>query len=79
MGFMLLYEGMLDSIIFARDKFLKEDGLMFPHKATIFCAAFSDEDYRKQKFEFFTKNDYGLDFSALIKPLQTITYVDKIP
>lgn len=35
MGFYLLHEGMLDSIIFARDKFLKLDGLMFPQNATI--------------------------------------------
>ncbi|XP_037025585.1 protein arginine N-methyltransferase 6 isoform X2 [Bradysia coprophila] len=35
MGFYLLHEGMLDSVIFARDKFLKPDGMMFPQNATI--------------------------------------------
>lgn len=35
MGFYLLHEGMLDSVIEARDKFLKPDGLMFPQNATI--------------------------------------------
>lgn len=38
MGFYLLHEGMLDSIIFARDKFLCNDGLMFPENATITVA-----------------------------------------
>ncbi|XP_055598700.1 uncharacterized protein LOC129748212 isoform X2 [Uranotaenia lowii] len=38
MGFYLLHEGMLDSVIYARDKFLKPDGLMFPDTATIFVA-----------------------------------------
>lgn len=38
MGFYLLHEGMLDSVIFARDKFLKEDGLIFPDKAIIYLA-----------------------------------------
>ncbi len=38
MGFYLLHEGMLDSVIFARDKFLKPDGLMFPQNATISIA-----------------------------------------
>lgn len=38
MGFYLLHEGMLDSVIFARDKFLKPDGLMFPQNATISLA-----------------------------------------
>lgn len=35
MGFYLLHEGMLDSVIFARDKFLKHGGHLFPQTATI--------------------------------------------
>lgn len=35
MGFYLLHEGMLDSVIFAREKFLKSNGHMFPQTATI--------------------------------------------
>lgn len=38
MGFYLLHEGMLDSVIFARDNFLKSDGYMFPSEATIYVA-----------------------------------------
>ncbi|XP_026325560.1 probable protein arginine N-methyltransferase 6.1 [Hyposmocoma kahamanoa] len=38
MGFYLLHEGMLDSVIVARDKFLKEDGHIFPNTATIYIA-----------------------------------------
>ncbi|GLV39784.1 Arginine methyltransferase 8 [Carabus blaptoides fortunei] len=38
MGFYLLHEGMLDSVIMARDKFLKDGGLMFPESATIYSA-----------------------------------------
>ena len=33
MGFHLLHESMLDSVLFARDKFLKEGGLMLPESA----------------------------------------------
>ncbi|XP_018576065.1 protein arginine N-methyltransferase 6 isoform X2 [Anoplophora glabripennis] len=36
MGFYLLHEAMLDSVIIARDKFLKPDGLMFPESATLY-------------------------------------------
>lgn len=36
MGFYLLHEGMLDSVITARDKFLKPNGLMFPEFATLY-------------------------------------------
>lgn len=39
MGFYLLHEGMLDSVINARDRFLKpQGGVMFPCSATISCA-----------------------------------------
>lgn len=38
MGFYLLHEGMLDSVIYARDKFLKNDGLMIPSCATIYIS-----------------------------------------
>lgn len=38
MGFYLLHEGMLDSVIFARNKFLKDGGLMFPTTATLYVS-----------------------------------------
>lgn len=38
MGFYLLHEGMLDSVLTARDKFLKSTGSMFPQNASIYVA-----------------------------------------
>lgn len=38
MGFYLLHEGMLDSVLYARDNFLKENGEIFPESATIYIA-----------------------------------------
>ncbi|XP_033335587.2 uncharacterized protein LOC117225896 [Megalopta genalis] len=38
MGFYLLHEGMLDSVIFARDNFLKEDGILFPSVAKLYAS-----------------------------------------
>ena len=38
MGFYLVHEGMLDSVIVARDKFLKENGLLFPSIAKLYAA-----------------------------------------
>ncbi|XP_030384372.1 protein arginine N-methyltransferase 6 [Scaptodrosophila lebanonensis] len=38
MGFYLLHESMLNSVLFARDNFLKEDGIMFPSECSIFVA-----------------------------------------
>ena len=36
MGYCLFYESMLDTVLFARDKWLKPGGLMFPDKATLY-------------------------------------------
>ncbi|KAL1513653.1 hypothetical protein ABEB36_003038 [Hypothenemus hampei] len=36
MGFYLLHEGMLDTVILARDRFLKPQGLIFPEAAAIY-------------------------------------------
>lgn len=38
MGFYLLHEGMLDSVIFARNQFLKDDGILFPDKCQLYVA-----------------------------------------
>ncbi len=43
MGYMLLRESMLDSLVRARDKWLKPRGLMFPSHATIEWGIVSDE------------------------------------
>lgn len=49
MGYFLLRESMLDSVIRARDRWLKEDGLMFPSHATMYWAAISNEQDRENK------------------------------
>lgn len=48
MGYCLLYEAMLSSVLFARDKWLKPGGAMLPDTATIvspltsrFCSSFT--------------------------------------
>lgn len=37
MGFYLVHEGMLDTILTARDRFLKSDGLIFPCIAKLYA------------------------------------------
>ena len=49
MGYFLLYESMLDTVLYARDKYLVKDGLIFPDKATIFMAGIEDGDYKEDK------------------------------
>lgn len=49
MGYFLLYESMLDTVLYARDKYLKPGGLIFPDKATIFMAGIEDGEYKEEK------------------------------
>ena len=49
MGYFLLYESMLDTVLDARDKYLKPDGLIFPDHATMYLAAIEDQDYKEEK------------------------------
>lgn len=49
MGYFLLYESMLDTVLYARDKYLVKDGLIFPDKATIFMAGIEDGEYKEEK------------------------------
>jgi protein arginine N-methyltransferase 1 len=49
MGYFLLYEGMFDSVIYARDKWLAHDGILLPDRASMFIAALDDEKYYYKK------------------------------
>ncbi|KAI0974390.1 HNRNP arginine N-methyltransferase [Xylaria arbuscula] len=64
MGYFLLYESMLDTVLYARDKYLAKDGLIFPDKATIFVCGIEDGDYKDEKIGFWD-NVYGFDYSPL--------------
>lgn len=64
MGYFLLYESMLDSVLWARDKYLVKGGKMLPDKAQIFIASIEDEKYKSNKIGFW-KNVYGTNMSCL--------------
>ena len=49
MGYFLLYESMLDTVLLARDRYLKPGGLIFPDNATIYIAAIEDQAYKEEK------------------------------
>ena len=79
MGYFLLRESMLDSLVRARDTFLKPtSGLMMPSHATMMIAPIADEEERKaqqneyaagmedwKEFAETTSNLYGVDMSVL--------------
>lgn len=49
MGYFLLYESMLDTVLYARDHYLVPKGLIFPDRATIFLAGIEDGEYKDEK------------------------------
>ena len=49
MGYFLLYESMLDTVLYARDTYLAPDGKIFPDKATMYVAAIEDGEYKDDK------------------------------
>lgn len=81
MGYFLLRESMLDSLVRARDTFLKPTtGIMMPSHATMLLAPIYDEEERKhqssdyanamedwKEFAETTQNMYGVDMSVLKK------------
>eukprot|EP01035_Chromulina_nebulosa_P021290 gene21290-27585_t len=80
MGYLLMRESMLDSVIRARDRWLKPEGAMFPSHATMYWAAISYEEDRLTKVDEYTRamndwdrfssdmiNVYNVDVSVLTK------------
>lgn len=80
MGYLLLRESMLDSVIFARDKWLNEGGSLYPSHARLFLAGVTAPEQTQAKQNSFERelgewepfvgeinSKYGLDFSVLTK------------
>lgn len=63
MGYCLLYESMLSSVLYARDRWLKPGGAILPDTATIFVAGFG----RGGTSLPFWENVYGFDMSCIGK------------
>lgn len=80
MGYFLLRESMFDSVICARDRWLKPTGVMYPSHARMWVAPFrsglgdqKQHDYEGAMDDWYsflkeTKTYYGVDMSVLTKP-----------
>ncbi|KAL2930209.1 Protein arginine N-methyltransferase 1.1 [Bienertia sinuspersici] len=77
MGYFLLYENMLNTVLYARDKWLVENGVVFPDKASLYLTAIEDAEYKEDKIEFW--NDvYGFDMSCIRKQAMLEPLVDTV-
>jgi protein arginine N-methyltransferase 1 len=77
MGYCLFYESMLDTVLYARDKWLTHDGLMFPDRATLFVCAIEDRQYKDEKINWWD-DVYGFDMSSIRKVAISEPLVDVV-
>lgn len=77
MGYCLFYESMLNTVIYARDKWLAADGMLFPDKAKLFVCAIEDRQYKEDKIHWWD-NVYGFDMSAIREIAITEPLVDVV-
>ena len=78
MGYFLLYESMLDTVLYARDKWLNKDGYLLPDHATITLAGIEDMDYKSSKINFWD-NVWGVDMSCFKNAVIGEPLVDVCP
>jgi predicted RNA methylase len=64
MGYCLLYESMLDTVLYARDKWLVPNGIIFPDKAVMYVCALEDAQVKNERIDFWD-NVYGFDMTAI--------------
>jgi len=77
MGYFLLYESMLDSVLWARDKYLVKGGKMLPDKIHMYLAALEDGEYKQMKRSFWD-DVYGVDMSCLAPTVMREPLVDTV-
>ncbi len=77
MGYCLFYESMLKTVLYARDKWLTDDGLIFPDKASLHICAIEDRDFKQDKIDWWN-NVYGFDMSSIRNVALTEPLVDVV-
>ncbi|KAF8635937.1 hypothetical protein AX15_000108 [Amanita polypyramis BW_CC] len=77
MGYALLYESMLDSVLHARGRFLKPDGVMAPSQCRMNLALGDVAEIYKERIDFW--NDvYGFDMSIMAEGIYDEAVVDVV-
>jgi len=84
MGYCLLYESMLDTVLYARDKWLAPGGILYPDRTTLYITAIEDFEYKEDKIDWWD-SVYGFNMSCIkemaireglvdeVKPNQVVT------
>eukprot|EP00056_Hartaetosiga_gracilis_P009659 m.139234 g.139234 ORF g.139234 m.139234 type:complete len:538 (-) comp13165_c0_seq4:1418-3031(-) len=78
MGYLLLYESMFDSVIYARDKWLNKGGIVVPDVATMYVCGVDDTRWKEDVAVW--DNVYGLSMGTMKEEVvkqPAVTVVDK--
>jgi len=74
MGNCLLFESMLDSVIFARDKYLDKHGKMIPDGAKLYIAPLYNSFIPKSREEFW-RDVYGVNMTPMIQEVLSTPFI----
>lgn len=78
MGYCLLFESMLDSVLWARDKYLATDGLMVPSHCVLHIAPIEDQDYLVENIDFW-RDVYGFNMTSMTEKIYDDILVRQLP
>ncbi|KAJ1987452.1 hypothetical protein H4R33_002860 [Dimargaris cristalligena] len=78
MGYFLLFEAMLDSVLVARDRWLLPDGLLCPSTTRILLTGFQDEDLLTDTLHFW-RNVYGFKMNVMTQGFHDDAPAEVIP
>ena len=79
MGYFLLYEGMLDTVISAREKYLAPGGMVLPNRCSLNICAISDNDRYDRFIGKFWSDVYGYKMNCMRQPILEEASVEIIP
>eukprot|EP00050_Salpingoeca_kvevrii_P003553 m.227347 g.227347 ORF g.227347 m.227347 type:complete len:558 (+) comp10849_c1_seq14:4415-6088(+) len=68
MGYFLLFESMLDTVLFARDKWLAPGGVVHPDKASLYLVGLSDEAMHRDRVDYWD-DVYGFKMPSIRNPV----------
>ncbi|KAF9525547.1 protein arginine N-methyltransferase [Crepidotus variabilis] len=77
MGYALLYESMLDSVLVARDRFLRSGGIMAPSQSQMMVGLCDASEIWKDRIGFWD-DVYGFDLSVMSSELYDEAIVDVV-
>ncbi len=64
MGYFLLFESMLDTVLYARDRFLKPSGVVLPDHCALYIAGLSDPSLHQRNVQYWD-DVYGFKMSCM--------------